>query len=294
MIEKIRICITQAFIKIFGKNTRISDRQYNQILYRLRTGKKANLDCPKTFNEHILARKVFMNEDDLTQYTDKYEVRFYVGKTIGSQFLVKNFGVWENPEEIPFDKLPQQYVLKATHGSGWNIIVRNGQKVDAKEILPKLKGFLKENYYTYGREKNYRLIKPRIVCEELIEGVSGRSIIDFKIFCFDGCAKFYLVTYFENGKQHFNIFDLSDGCLEIKDRYERVNCACLPPNINEIIQLAQELAKPFDFVRVDFYIAKQGIFFSELTFHSGGGIRPIKPIEFDYKLGRYFDTIGGS
>ena len=95
MIEEIRICITQAFIKIFGKNTRISDRQYNQILYRLRTGKKANLDCPKTFNEHILARKVFMNEDNLTQYTDKYEVRFYVEKTIGSQFLVKNFGVFQ-------------------------------------------------------------------------------------------------------------------------------------------------------------------------------------------------------
>ena len=69
MIERIRICITQAFIKIFGKNTRISDRQYNQILYRLRTGKKANLDCPKTFNEHILARKVFMNEDKLTKYS---------------------------------------------------------------------------------------------------------------------------------------------------------------------------------------------------------------------------------
>ena len=285
MIERIRICITQAFIKIFGKNTRISDRQYNQILYRLRTGKKANLDCPKTFNEHILARKVFMNEDNLTQYTDKYEVRFYVEKTIGSQFLVKNFGVWENPEEIPFDKLPQQYVLKATHGSGWNIIVRDGQKVNTMEIVQKLKGFLKENYYTYGREKNYRLIQPRIVCEEFIEGVSGRSIIDFKVFCFGGCAKFYSVTYFENGKQHFNIFDLSDGCLEIRDRYE---------NIDEIIHLAQKLAKPFDFVRVDFYIAKQGIFFSELTFHSGGGIRPIKPMEFDYKLGRYFDTIGGS
>ena len=294
MIEKIRICITQAFIKIFGKNTRISDRQYNQILYRLRTGKIANMDCPKTFNEHILARKVFMNEEDLTQFTDKYEVRVYVEKTIGSQFLVKNFGVWENPEEIPFDKLPQQYVLKATHGSGWNIIVRNGQKIDSKKIVEKLKGFLEKNYYTYGREKNYRLIKPRIVCEEFIEGVSGRSIIDFKVFCFDACAKFYSVTYFENGKQHFNIFDLSDGCLEIKERYEKVNCAYLPSNIDEIINLAQVLAKPFDFVRVDFYIAKQGLFFSELTFHSGGGIRPIKPMEFDYKLGRYFDTIGGS
>lgn len=176
MIEKFRICITQAFIKLFRKNTRISDRRYNQILYRLRTGKKANLDCPKTFNEHILARKVFANEDNLTQYTDKYEVRSYVEKTIGSRFLVKNFGVWDDPEEISFDKLPRQYVLKATHGSGCNIIVRNGQDVDATKIVPKLKGFLKENYYTYGREKNYRFIKPRIVCEEFIEGASGRSI----------------------------------------------------------------------------------------------------------------------
>ena len=292
MIEKIRICITQAFIKLFRKNTRISDRRYNQILYRLRTGKKANLDCPKTFNEHILARKVFANEDNLTQYTDKYEVRSYVEKTIGWRFLVENFGVWDDPGEISFDKLPRQYVLKATHGSGWNIIVRNGQHVDATKIVPKLKGFLKENYYTYGREKNYRFIKPRIVCEEFIEGASGRSIVDFKVFCFGGRAKFYSVTYFENGKQHFNIFDLSDGRLEIKDRYEKVDCASLPSNIDDIVGLAQQLAKPFDFVRVDFYIAKQGIFFSELTFHSGGGIRPIEPMEYDYKLGSYFDTIG--
>lgn len=294
MIEKIRICFTQVFIKMFGKNTRISDRQYNQILYHLRMGRKANIDSPKTFNEHILARKVLINEDNLTQYTDKYEVRFYVEKTIGSQFLVKNLGVWENPEEILFDKLPQQYVLKATHGSGWNIIVRNGQNIDTKETVQKLKGFLNENYYMYGREKNYRLIKPRIVCEEFIEGVFGRSIIDLKVFCFGGCARFYSVTYFENGKQHFNIFDLTDGCLEIKDRYANVNCDYLPSNIDEIINIAQRLAKPFGFVRVDFYIAKQGIFFSELTFHSGGGICPIKPIEVDYKLGRYFDTIGDS
>ena len=94
------------------------------------------------------------------------------------------------------------------------------------------------------------------------------------MFCFGGRAKFYSVTYFENGKQHFNIFDLSDGRLD------------------DIVGLAQELAKPFDFVRVDFYIAKQGIFFSALTFHSGGGIRPIEPMEYDYKLGSYFDTIG--
>lgn len=112
------------------------------------------------------------------------------------------------------------------------------------------------------------------------------------MFCFGGRAKFYSVTYFENGKQHFNIFDLSDGRLEIKDRYEKVDCASLPSNIDDIVGLAQQLAKPFDFVRVDFYIAKQGIFFSALTFHSGGGIRPIEPMEYDYKLGSYFDTIG--
>lgn len=293
MIEKIRICITQAFIKMFGKNTKISDMQYNRILYRLRTGNKANINCPKTFNEHILARKIFMNEESLTQYTDKYEVRHYVERTIGAQFLVKQFGVWENPEEIPFDKLPRQYVLKATHGSGWNIIVRDGQKINTIKIVSKLKGFLKENYYTYGREKNYSLIKPRIVCEEFIESVPGRSLIDFKVFCFGGWAKFYSVTYVENGKQHFDIFDLSDGRLDIKDRYEKVSCTYLPKNIDDVIRLAQELARPFDFVRVDFYIAQQGIFFSELTFHSGGGIRPIKPIQIDYKLGRYFDSMGG-
>lgn len=292
MIEKIRIFLTQGFIRLFGKCAWISDRRYNQILYRLRMGRKANLDCPKTMNEHILARKVFAEEDHLCRYTDKYEVRAYVEQTIGPKFLVKNLGVWENPEDIPFDALPKQYVLKATHGSGWNLIVRDGREIDTNAVIQKLKGFLKKNYYSYGRERNYRLIQPRIVCEEFLEGPCGKSMVDFKVFCFAGTAKFYSVTYTENGKQHFSIFDLSRGRLETQDRYAAVDPACFSEKADEIIQMAQELAKPFDFVRVDFYIAKRGIFFSELTFHSGGGIRPIKPVELDYQLGSYFETIG--
>lgn len=285
MIDKIRIIMSQAFIRLFGKCTWIDDRRYNQILYRLRIGRRANLDRPKTMNEHILARKVSTEEDQLCRYTDKYGVRAYVEQIIGSQFLVKNLGVWEDPEQIPFNKLPQQYVLKATHGSGWNIVVQDGKKLDTKDTIQKLKRFLKKNYYFYGRERNYRLIQPRIVCEEFLRGPKGKSMIDFKVFCFGGTAKFYSVTYTENGKQHFSIFDLSKGCLKIQDRYAPVDPACFSEKADEIIQMAQKLANPFDFVRVDFYIAERGIFFSELTFHSGGGIRPIKPVELDYQLG---------
>lgn len=293
MIDKFRILLTQVFIRLFGKCTMLSDLQYNKILFCLRMGRKANLESPKTMNEHILARKVFAEEDHLCRYTDKYEVREYVEHTIGTQYLVMNLGVWENPEQIPFNRLPQRYVLKATHGSGWNIVVRDGKKLDTKDTVHKLKGFLKKNYYFYGRERNYRLIQPRIICEEFLQGPQGKSMIDFKVFCFCGTAKFYSVTYTEAGKQHFGIFDLSKGSLKIQDRYAPVDPACFSEKTNEIIQMAQKLAKPFDFVRVDFYIAERGIFFSELTFHSGGGIRPITPVELDYQLGSYFDAIGG-
>ena len=293
MIEKFRILFTQVFIRLFGKCPMLSDLQYNKIIYRLRMGRKANLACPKTMNEHILARKVFNEENSLCRYTDKYEVRTYVEQTIGAKFLVKNLGVWENTEQIPFDLLPQQYVLKATHGSGWNIVVQDGKRLDTKDTVHRLKGFLKKNYYFYGRERNYRLIQPRIICEEFLQGPQGKSMIDFKVFCFCGIAKFYSVTYTEAGKQHFGIFDLSKGSLKIQDRYASVDPTCFSEKTDEIIQMAQKLAKPFDFVRVDFYIAERGIFFSELTFHSGGGIRPIKPIELDYQLGSYFNAIGG-
>lgn len=288
MDTKVNVLLSQLFIKGFSKARFLNDEQYNRVLYTLRTGRIANVRSPETFNEHILSRKIFNDESSLTIYTDKYSVRDYVESVIGSNYLVQNFGVWSRCENIDFDTLPEKFVLKATHGSGWNILVRNKAEANWNDILKKLNHALRSNYYYKSREKNYRDISPRIVCEELLETKDPRGLIDVKVFCFFGVPRFFAVTYQKNGVTHYGAF-LADGSrVDIRSRYAQVNDEDILLRKKDVLTLAEKLAAQFDFVRVDFYLQDEKIKFSELTFHSGGGIRPIEPISIDYMLGKFF------
>lgn len=293
MDSKVRVLFSQLFIKIFSRAKYISDEKYNLILYRLRTGLCADIRNPKSFNENILARKVFDNEYDLAVYTDKFEVRNYVSKVIGNKYLVHNFGIWEKPEDIEFDNLPQKFVLKATHGSGWNVLVKDKDSMDIQESCNKLNRMLNKNYYYMSREKNYKNILPRVVCEEYLEARDKRGLVDFKVFCFGGISKFFSVSYEQAGQTFYNLFYANGNKISINSKYNEIEGDEICQIKDEVLQLAEKLAKRFDFVRVDFYIVDGHIYFSELTFHSGGGIRPIEPREIDLELGTFF-TNGGN
>ena len=146
-MSKIRILMSQIFIVLFGSKSRlINDELFNRILFYLRTGKRANLNSPKTFNENVLARKVFCDEYALSVFTDKYEVRKYIEEKIGSEYLVPSIGIWRSVDEIDFDSLPESFVLKATHGSGWNVVVRNKSCFNKDKECKKLRKALSENY----------------------------------------------------------------------------------------------------------------------------------------------------
>lgn len=289
-MEKIRILMSQLFIVIFGKKTRLLDDEiFNRILFYLRTGKKANLDTPKTFNENVLARKVFCDEYALCVYTDKYEVRKYIEEKIGSEYIVPELGVWNSVDEIDFSVLPKSFVLKATHGSGWNVVVKDKSSLDMKKDCKMLQKSLSVNYYYKSREKNYRDIRPRILCEKYIETQNKKGLVDFKVYCFSGKAEFFEVTYIENNKIHQTLFYPDFSCVGMQNgREEAVVDTSIRDRKDKIISLAEILAEQFEFVRVDFYIADENVYFSELTFHSGGGIRPIKPESVDEKLGSFF------
>lgn len=287
-MEKLQVFSAMIFIKLFSRCKWLKDEPYNRILFRLRTGKNADLDNPKTFNEHILARKVKLDEYGLCKYTDKYGVREYVAQVIGEDYLVPSFGVWEKGEEISLLELPDACVLKATHGSGWNVIIKDKQEKDLKQKICKLQKTLNRNYYYKSREKNYRDIPPRIVCEQFICPRDKRGLMDVKTYCFRGEAKFLNICYTENGKEHSGLFTLTGESLGAQDD----SCRMEVPDIRQlskVISLSQQLAQPFDFVRVDFYLADENIYFSELTFHSGGGIVPVKPDALNVRLGSYFD-----
>lgn len=290
-MSKFRILLSQLYIKGFGKKTRlIDDERFNKTLFRLRTGKRANLKDPKTFNENVLARKVYCDEYGLSSFTDKYEVRSYVEEKIGKEYVVPCLGVWERVEDIDFSALPDQFVLKATHGSGWNVVVSDKNRFDPKRDCKILKKALRCNYYHKSREKNYKNITPRILCESFISPTDPRGLVDFKVYCFFGKARFFEITYSENGIQHQTLFytDLSKVGMKNGHKDALLDGKCLEYK-EKIIGLAETLAEKFEFVRSDFYIADDQIYFSELTFHSGGGIRPITPMSVDYDMGKFFE-----
>ncbi len=290
-MDKIRILLSQVYIRLFGKKVRlVNDERFNKTLFLLRTGKRANLNSPKTFNENVLSRKVFCDEYALSVYTDKYEVRKYVADKIGEEYIVPLIGAWEKTDEIDFDVLPDRFVLKATHGSGWNVVVNDKNTLDTQKAIKFLNTSLRSNYYHKSREKNYKNIPPRILCEQFISPKSSKGLIDFKSYCFFGKARFFEITYCENGVQHQTLFypDLSPVGMKNGHREVAVDDDWLRYK-EQIIALAEALASPFEFVRSDFYIADDKIYFSELTFHSGGGIRPILPVSVDYDMGKFFE-----
>lgn len=288
---KIRIVLKLAAYKLFSKNRLLSDETYNKLLFFIMFGRIPDFDNPQTFNEFICARKVRLDEYWLSRYTDKYEVRDYVAQCIGEQHLNEIYGVFNSFDEIPFEALPDQFVLRGTHGSGYNIIVKDKKAFDREKAKKFINGFLKENFYYLGREKNYYNIVPRVLCDKYIEGVADGTIPEAKVFCFKGKAKIVSYNIIIDGQRYSNHYDAEWNKLDYRQGYPGYENALEIPNQKELINIAETLAQPFDFVRVDLYNLPNNILFSELTFHSGGGLVPFKPEQYDYQFGEYFKDV---
>ena len=292
MKRKIRIALKLFVYALFSKKTKlINDEKYNKLLFYITFGRKADFNNPKTFNEHVCARKVRRDEYGLSVYTDKYLVRDYVKNTVGEQYLNNVLGIFDSYSEIDFDKLPDKFALKCTHGSGMNVLVTDKKSLDHKKTEKKFSKWLKENFYYKAREKNYYNIVPRIMCDEFLENKDKNGLCEMKIFCFGGKAKFISYNLFKGEKPFTNYYNSNWEKIDLKVGYENFDGDCLPANKTEIIEIAEKLATPFDFVRVDLYNVDDRIIFSELTFHSGGGFTPFTPHKYDEIFAKYFEEL---
>ena len=264
-------------------------------LFQKKMKYELNLASPLSYNEKIIWKKLFDRNPLLTVTADKYKVRSYIRQVLGedkaNEILVPLYYVTEKPESIPFNDLPEKFVVKPNHGSQMHRIVRNRNHINNDDIVRECKLWLKTHYGLYGYEWAYRNIKRMILVEKLLETNSGELPNDYKFYCFHGKCKIVRVT-----KNRFG----SDIISGYYDTDWKLLQAAIPGNVSnkffekpaklhEMINLAEKLAEPFDYVRVDLYNLGGRIFFGELTHYEASGLARLEPESFDFMLGKYWN-----
>lgn len=276
----------QTYAKYF-----ISDKKLINKNFKKRFGRKVNFKNPEYYNDKIQWLKLYWRDPLATKCADKYEVRDYVKEKIGERYLNELLGVYESVEKIDLDKLPQSFVLKGTHGSGYNIICKNKDKMNWETEYKKMKTWLKESYYLKQREWVYKNIKPRIIAERYIEENESGQLKDYKIYCFDGEPKIIGVVFNQSTNTKSNFYDLDWNLLDKEIGYPSDPSAIIskPDTLDEMLELSRKLSKDFPHVRVDFYDINNKVIFGELTFTSENGMGRFHPPEFEKELGSYLN-----
>ena len=274
------------FVSIFRF---LPDELYLKLMYRVRMGKKLNLKNPQTFNEKIQWLKLHDRRPQYVTMVDKYEAKRYVANIIGEEYIIPTLGIWEKFEDIDFEALPNQFVLKCTHDSGGLVICRSRDSLNYE--VTKINYSLGTNFFWVGREWPYKDVKPRIIAEKYMEDNESRELRDYKIFCFNGEPKFlYLSEGLENHRTAHISFVTLDWQFAKYTRSDYAPFEKLPPkprNLEKMIELARTLSKGIRFLRVDFYEIKGQIYFGELTFHPNAGFNPFEKEEYDQELGGF-------
>lgn len=246
-------------------------------------GEKLNLKSPQTYNEKIQWLKLYDSTPLKTQLADKYLVRDYVKEKIGEEYLIPLLGVYDSFDEIDFDALPNSFVLKANHGCGWNIIVKDKNSFDKVDAKQKFDAWMNTNFaFSNGFELHYYNIKPKIIAEEYLEN-GNDDLYDYKVFCFDGKAESVMFLSERKIGLKMAFYDKEWHKLPFVYSYPRnEDEICRPNNLEHILGLAEKLSHGFAHVRVDFYVLNDGrIKFGEMTFTSASGISKWNPPEQD-------------
>lgn len=273
-----------------------TDENYLKFKYRLYIGKKLNLDSPKSFNEKLQWLKLYDRKPQYTVMVDKYDAKDYVENVIGKEYIIPTLGVWDSFEEIDFDALPNQFVLKCTHDSGGVVICHDKRAFDKNKARKKINNSLKNNYYWMGREWPYKDVKPRIIAEDFIseteDDLNESDLNDYKLMCFNGTVKCSFICserYSQNGL-HVTFFDRDWNVMPFERHYPSVKEGLpKPQKYEEMVALAEKLSANIPFVRVDFYEVSGKIYFGELTLYPGSGFEEFTPEEWDYKLGSWLN-----
>ena len=254
-----------------------------------RMGYNLNLENPQTYNEKLQWMKLYYHNPLYTTLVDKYAVKQYVEERIGKEYLIPTIGVWDSFDDIDFEKLPRQFVLKCTHDSGGLVICKDKSKLDVLKARETITKCLKHNFYYSGFEWPYKNVKPRLIAEQYMEDSKTKELRDYKFFCFDGVVKYlFIATDRQNREEpYFDFFDEDFNYLDMRQGHP--NAPTLPDKpicFEKMKLLAAELSAGMPHVRVDFYEVDGKVYFGEFTFFHHGGWTPFDPEEWDYTFGK--------
>ena len=269
----------------------IPDRPYLKMLYRIRTGKRLNLENPTRFNEKLQWIKLYDRKEEYTIMVDKFAVKDYVSNKIGAKYVIPLLGCWKTTDEIDFASLPPRFVLKCTHDSYGLVICKDKSKLDIKEVKKKLDKSLKNNFYLSYREWPYKNVQPRIIAEEYLEDYSSNNrddLADYKVLCFNGEPRFIELHRGRfSGRHSQEFYDCDWNLLDISQPKLFINPQKVgkPECLEEMLRLSRILSEGIPHIRVDWYIANGQLYFGELTFFDGSGFFRFIPDEFDFTLG---------
>ena len=270
-----------------------SDEKRIRRKYRGELGRDPDLDNPATYTEKVLWLNLRHRDPRMVVCADKYAVRDWVAKRAGADILVPFLGVYDDADDIDLESLPDAFVIKATHGSGWNLIVPDKSALDWEEAKRSLQNWLCRSYYAHKREWQYRDMPHRLIVEQFLDGGDGEIPSQYQFFCFrrgDQQTILIQVDFDEHANHRRDYYDIDWKRMPFTSRVPNAERETQrPERLADMLEIVRGLSEDFPFVRVDLFLVQDRIYFGELTFTSGGGMSSFDPPEWDRKLG---DLIG--
>ena len=260
-----------------GFYDKMPDEEYLKRKFKSEMGRELNLSDPKTFNEKLQWLKLYDRRPEYTMMVDKYLVRDYIAKKLGEEYLIPLLGVWDDPDEIDFDALPDQFVLKCNHNSGLGMcICKDKSKLDIEKVKADLRKGLKQDYYLTGREWPYKDVPRKIICEKYMsDSPDSKNFTDYKFFCYNGYVDCVMVCLDRaSGDTKFYFFDKDWNLKRINVRAINAPADFTLPKpvcMDKMFDIAAELSKGFRFVRIDLYQSNGHVYFGEMTFFPDSG-----------------------
>lgn len=274
----------------------LPDELYLKWLYRGETGRKLNLTSPKRYTEKLQWIKVYDHNPLYTTMVDKAEAKEWAAGIIGAEHIIPTLGVWDDPDDIDFSKLPDRFVLKCTHDSKSVQICKEKRSFDMNSARASLKKALNREFFYEGRQWPYKNVCPRILAEAYMENDSTGDLRDYKFFTFNGEPRvMYIATGRGTGETYGDFFDMEFNHLDLRIDHNTAPMAPeRPACFEQMKKAAAMLAKDIPQVRVDFYEVNGQFYFGEMTFFHCGGFVNFYPDEWDEIFGNWMPDVTGT